>query len=44
MDGKLSTHRHANLLMSMYRHMKKEERRFGFEISLEKMNRLVNAL
>lgn len=44
MDGKLSTLRHANLLMSMYRHMKKEERRFGFEISLEKMNRLVNAL
>ena len=44
MDGKLSTIRHANLLMSMYRHMKKEEKRFGFEVSLEKMNRLVNAL
>lgn len=44
MDGKLSTLRHANLLMSMYRHMKKEESRFGFEVSLDKMNRLVNAL
>lgn len=44
MAGKLSTVRHVNLLMSMYRHMKKEEKRFGFEISLEKMTRLVNAL
>lgn len=44
MEGKLSTVRHMNLLMSMYGHMKKEEKRFGFEISLEKMNRLVNAL
>ena len=44
MDGKLSTVRHMNLLMSMYRHMKKEEKRFGFEISLEKMTRMVNAL
>ncbi|NWG36059.1 NAD(P)/FAD-dependent oxidoreductase [Nitrososphaera sp.] len=44
MDGKLSTIRHAKLLMSMYRHMKKEESRFGFEVSLDKMNRLVNAL
>jgi flavin-dependent dehydrogenase len=44
MDGKLSTVRHINLMMSMYRNMKKEEKRFGFEISLEKMTRLVNAL
>ena len=44
MAGKLSTVRHVNLLMNMYRHMKKEEKRFGFEISLEKMTRLVNAL
>ncbi len=44
MDGKLSTVRHVNLLMSMYRHMKKEEKRFGFEVSLEKMTRMVNAL
>ena len=44
MDGKLSTVRHMNLMMSMYRHMKKEEKRFGFEISLEKMTRMVNAL
>src|ERR687898_2857667 len=44
MDGKLRTVRHINLMMSMYRNMKKEEKRFGFEISLEKMTRLVNAL
>lgn len=44
MAGKLSTIRHLKLLMSMYRHMKREEKRFGFEISFEKMNRMVNAL
>jgi len=44
MDGKLSAIRHLNLMMSMYRNMKKEEKRFGFEISLEKMTRMVNAL
>ena len=44
MDGKLRTVRHIHLMMSMYRNMKKEEKRFGFEISLEKMTRLVNAL
>jgi flavin-dependent dehydrogenase len=44
MDGKLSTVRHFNLMISMYRNMKREEKRFGFEISLEKMTRLVNAL
>jgi len=44
MDGKLSTVRHMNLMMNMYFNMKKQERRFGFEISLEKMTRFVNAL
>jgi flavin-dependent dehydrogenase len=44
MDGKLSIIRHINLLMSMYMNMKKEEQRFGFEISFDKMTRLVNAL
>jgi flavin-dependent dehydrogenase len=44
MDGKLSTVKHFNLLMSMYRNMKKEESRFGFEVSFDKMTRLVNAL
>ena len=44
MDGKLKTVRHINLMMSMYRNMKRQEKRFGFEISLEKMTRLVNAL
>lgn len=44
MDGKLSTVKHFNLLLSMYKNMKREEKRFGFEISFEKMRRLVNAL
>jgi flavin-dependent dehydrogenase len=44
MDGNLSTVKHFNLLLSMYKNMKKEEKRFGFEISFEKMRRLVNAL
>ncbi|HXG07545.1 MAG TPA: NAD(P)/FAD-dependent oxidoreductase [Nitrososphaera sp.] len=44
MDGKLSTIRHMKLMMSMYRNMKREEKRFGFEVSLDKMTRLVNAL
>lgn len=44
MDGKLNTVKHFNLLISMYKNMKKEEKRFGFEISFEKMRRLVNAL
>ena len=44
MDGKLSMVRHISLMMSMYRNMKKEEKRFGFEVSLDKMTRLVNAL
>jgi flavin-dependent dehydrogenase len=44
MEGNLSTIKHIGLLMSMYRNMKREEQRFGFEISFEKMTRLVNAL
>lgn len=44
MDGKLNTVKHFNLLLSMYKNMKKDEKRFGFEISFEKMRRLVNAL
>ena len=44
MNGKLSAVKHLNLLMSMYRNMKKEEQRFGFEISFDKMTRLLYAL
>ena len=44
MSNKLSSIKHFTLMMRMYKNMKKEEKRFGFEISLEKMNRLVNAL
>jgi hypothetical protein len=28
----------------MYKNMKKDEKRFGFEVNFEKMRRLVNAL
>jgi hypothetical protein len=31
-------------MMKMYTCMKKDEKRFGFEINLEKMTKLVNAL
>lgn len=44
MENKLNMVRHLNLVMSMYRNMKKEEKRFGFEINFGKMRRLVNAL
>jgi flavin-dependent dehydrogenase len=44
MKNKLNMVRHLPLMMSMYRNMKKEESRFGFEISLDKMTRLVKAL
>jgi flavin-dependent dehydrogenase len=44
MDGKLRSVRHLNLMISMYRNMKREEKRFGFEVSFDKMTRLVNAL
>lgn len=44
MDGKLNSVRHFGLLLSMYRNMKREELRFGFEINFGKMKRLVNAL
>jgi flavin-dependent dehydrogenase len=44
MENKLSMVRHLPLMMSMYRNMRKEEPRFGFEINLDKMTRLVKAL
>lgn len=44
MDGKLSSVKHFKLLMSMYRNMKREEKRFGFDIDFEQMNRLLKAL
>ena len=44
MENKLNMVRHLNLIMSMYMNMKKEEKRFGFEINFGKMRRLVNAL
>ena len=44
MNGTLSTVKHFKLLMTMYTSMKREEQRFGFEISLDKMTRLLRAL
>jgi flavin-dependent dehydrogenase len=44
MSGSLSTARHLKLLMSMYTNMKREEQRFGFEVSFDKMRRLIHAL
>ena len=44
MSGSLSTIKHLKLLMKMYTNMKREEQRFGFEISFEKMTRLIRAL
>jgi flavin-dependent dehydrogenase len=44
MENKLSMVKHLPLMMSMYKNMRKEERRFGFEISLDKMTRLVKSL
>jgi len=44
MKNKLNMVRHLPLMMSMYRNMKKEESRFGFEISLDKMTRFIKAL
>ena len=44
MESSLSMVRHFKLMMNMYRSMKREEDRFGFEVSLAKMTRFVNAL
>lgn len=44
MASSLNMIRHFKLMMNMYQNMKREEDRFGFEVSLTKMNRFVNAL
>jgi flavin-dependent dehydrogenase len=44
MASSLHMIRHFKLMMNMYQNMKREEDRFGFEVSLTKMNRFVNAL
>lgn len=44
MSSSLNMVRHFKLMMNMYQNMKREEDRFGFEVSLAKMNRFVNAL
>ena len=44
MSGNLNTVKHLKLLMRMYTNMKREEQRFGFEVSFDKMTRLIRAL
>jgi flavin-dependent dehydrogenase len=44
MAGKLSTIKHFKILYKLYRNMKKEEKRFGFEVNMEKLVNLLNAL
>jgi len=44
MQGKLSTIKHLKILYKLYRNMKKEEKRFGFEVNMEKLVNLLNAL
>lgn len=44
MNGSLNTVKHLKLLMRMYTNMKREEQRFGFEVSFDKMTRLIRAL
>lgn len=43
-DRKFSKLRHLNLLYRIYKNMKKEEARFGFEVSLDKLRKMLNAL
>ncbi len=43
-EGKFSKFRHWNIIYSMYKNMKKEEKRFGFEISINKLKNMLNAL
>lgn len=44
MSGNLNTVKHLKLLMRMYTNMKREEQRFGFEVSFDKMTRFIRAL
>lgn len=44
MSGSLNTIKHFKLLMRMYTNMKRDEQRFGFEVSFDKMTRLIRAL
>ncbi len=44
MDAKFSMLKHSRLLYRIYRHMKKEEDRYGFEVSIDKFVNLLNAI
>ena len=44
MNQQLNSIKHGNLLLKMYLNMKKDEKRFGFEVNFNKMKTLVNAL
>lgn len=43
-DGKFSKIRHWNIIYNMYKNMKREEKRFGFEVSINKLKKMLNAL
>ncbi len=44
MEGKFSMLRHSRLLYRIYRRMKEEEDRYGFEVSMDKFVKLLNAI
>ena len=43
-DRRFSKIRHLGILYNIYKNMKSEERRFGFEVSLDKLRKMINAL
>lgn len=42
--GKFSKLRHWPIIYSMYKNMKREEKRFGFEVNINKLKNMLNAL
>ncbi len=43
-ENRFSKIKHVNIIYSIYRNMKREEKRFGFEINLNKLRRILNSL
>jgi len=44
MEERFSMLRHSRLLYRIYKHMKREEDRYGFEVSMDKFVNLINAI
>ncbi len=44
MEGRFNMLRHSRLLYNIYRHMKREEARYGFEVSMDKFANLINSI